>query len=245
MARKDWDETGFAHRFESIIDEQPDKANVAKKMGVTVTALDHYARGRRKPDLAKIARLRALTGVNLNWLLTGIRDPAPSVVLEGEEFRTLGVGLQAGAGEPQINKDDREAQRLAFRADWLRKECGTADVDEKCAFLVRVKGTSMQPIIRDGAIVLARRWCPPPREEFLANPDKHLSPKKVYVVRQDIGTESALIVKRVRYDKKTRILIISSDNPHWGNEPYLLHIDDQPIQRIVKGEVFWVSQLIG
>ncbi len=188
-------------------------------------------------ELATLKRLAFGFEVPLSRLLTHPEDDhapaAPAIELDAGDYRVLGLSKRAGAGGPVINHDDEDALRLAFRADWLRQLCGTAEITEDRAFLVEVAGDSMEPTIMDGAVVLAHRWRPTPTFENGA----------IYVLKEKpTANESGLIVKRLTLDRAIEGLIVASDNAAYG--PYVLPIRGEQLQDIVMGRVFWVSQRI-
>ncbi len=205
----------------------------AELAGVTDAILSRWKRGKvvPNPTLETIKGFAAALDVDPAYLISDDVDPrgrpvpAPTVTLDGADFSTLGLRLRAGAGPGVVNREDEDAVRLAFRKDWLRSHCGTAEMGEDCAFLVRVRGDSMEPTLRDGAVVMALRERRADHSRFRPG---------IFVIRDDDG----LIVKRAALDGQ--VLVITSDNPAYA--PRAVSLDGRPILDIIEGRVVWVSQ---
>ena len=124
----------------------------AKEIGFSSAALVKWKNGTipRGNALQKIADY---FGVTVNDLLTDA--PAPSK-LHREEGEKIAVLASVGAGIPleAINTFDQDDPD-----SW--EEISKLDADRGEYFALRVRGTSMEPLIRHGDIVIVRR-----QEEF-------------------------------------------------------------------------------
>lgn len=73
---------------------------------------------------------------------------------DDDEFiaiRRIDVRLSAGRGELVTSEDEKD--RLSFRADFLR----AAGANPSNTYSVSVKGTSMEPLLPDGSVILINR----------------------------------------------------------------------------------------
>lgn len=127
--------------------------------------------------------------------------------------------VELSAGHGAIVEREAEIGRIAFRRDWLRQK----GLSAKDLVVTRVKGDSMEPTIKDGALVLVDT-----RMEF---------PKAdgIYVIQND----GELFAKRVQVDLAANGVSIISDNPSY--KP--VHLDRDDVKRLyIIGKVVWVGQ---
>lgn len=140
--------------------------------------------------------------ISADWLLNG----AGEMRTETADTRMIGVpmsefvqvpileaSLSAGHGAASCAED--VIGNLAFRSDWLKRE----GVQPGSASLVRVKGDSMEPTLRDGAMVLVDHL----RDDATR--------KDIYALR--IGDD--VLVKRLH--RQGEVLFINSDNPTYDS----------------------------
>lgn len=99
------------------------------------------------------------------------------------------VAVSAGHGH-LVFFEESDAS-LAFRSDFLRSR----NLIAKDLVVVDVKGSSMEPTITDGAVLLVNRA------------EKEIVPNRVYAFRLD----GELLVKRLR--RRGEMLVATSDNP--------------------------------
>lgn len=249
--KEEQDETlqRLANRLDGLLDEHPDLEALTKEIGLKdKTALDHYRAGRRAPRPSTMVKLADALGVSTDYLLGRSPervDVAPTLEIDARDYKMLGLAMRAGAGGPIAHYDEEDALQLAFRADWLRASLGTDDVSPRSVFLAEADGDSMEPGIRHGAVVLARRWyAPDTREEFAAE----LEERGVYVIKKDVTAgESGMQVKRLALDRDQ--LVILSDNPRYAPKVISLRREDDvepvDVRQIIMGRVIWVGQEVG
>lgn len=118
------------------------------------------------------------------------------------------------SGEIVLSEDEKS--RLSFRADFLR----TAGASPEQAVSVSVKGTSMEPLIPDGATVFVNRAA-----TSIVN-------GKIYAFRQ----HDELKVKRLY--KGNGGFITRSENVVGSPD---LHLDFEDPEIEIIGRVFWVG----
>lgn len=139
----------FWNNFVRLCNEKGLRPNpAAKEMGFSSASVTKWKQGTipRGNALQKIADY---FGVTVNDLLTD--DPAPAK-LHREEGEKIAVLASVGAGIPleAINTFDQDDPD-----SW--EEIGKLDAARGEFFALRVRGPSMEPLIRHGDIVIVRR----------------------------------------------------------------------------------------
>lgn len=179
----------------------------AKKIGASVSWLIRVERDDIALPETLLIQLSGAFGVNRDWLLSG----SGPVMLSGKDERVapplnryalqdfvqvpvLEASLSAGFGV--AGGPEEVIGNLAFRSDWLRREA----VQPGSASLVRVRGESMEPTLRDGAMVL------------VDHSRKDPARKDIYAFR--IGED--VLVKRLH--RQGDVLLINSDNPAYDSQ---------------------------
>lgn len=140
----------------------------------------------------------------------------------GAEFTLVPrYNVDAAAGAGQAVERESEIGKLAFRQDWLRQK-GLQGSD---LAVIRIKGDSMSPTIRDGSLALVdcRR--------------QHEKPKTdgIYVIQMD----GDLLAKRIQIDLAGEGgLYIKSDNPAYTEQ----RLDAAAADRLwIVGRVIWAG----
>ena len=185
----------------------------------------------KKPMLKEVA---VICAVSSQWLLTGSDEhkptypafPKPSHPENKEGSNQLSeryvfvplYDVQASAGSGAMVHSEQIVDYLAFLRDWLVNQLG---LDAKKVMLIKVIGDSMEPTIKDKALLLVNREVDRPSSDA------------VYVIRQD----GDLIVKRIQNLMDGRIEI-RSDNS--GYKPLIVPADTVKIM----GKVVWYGQNI-
>lgn len=154
----------------------------AAKLGVGSRTYWNYESGNREPSPAFLRKLAEL-GWNPGWIITGqgsprLEDGITAVVNRvrqdqeqsriaaelhdqgkaGRGFQDLNgdycfvpyMSVRVAAGDGQVVESEQIVAWMAFRRSYLQ----TLGVPSKAACLVRVKGDSMDPDLRDGDTVL-------------------------------------------------------------------------------------------
>lgn len=177
------------------------QGDLAAALGVAKTTQVNYEAGRRLPDAGYLAAARR-QGLDVIYVLSGTRPaaPIPASSEDAPEDALFPVPLYqatASAGNGCVNESPAEYKVgvVSVSRDWLhRRKLGTTAL---CAIAVR--GTSMQPVLADGDLVVLDRSERTPRTGF------------VYVIRH--GDE--LLVKYLA-QLPDGVLRVSSANPSFA-----------------------------
>lgn len=236
MSHEEWSDRVRDRLGEALRSSGMSQRALAKALGVSESAVSQWMNRQSETDWWTLKGLAEALGTSLDYVL-GISDSlsaeAPVIAMDGDEYASLPIRVEAGAGRATFVRDDDDARRLAFRRDWLRQVCGTDQITDDVAFLVRVKGESMEPTLRNGAVVLARHWYPPPLDD---RDGPWIEDGAIYVIRDEDG---GLQVKRLTIDSNAQALVVSSDNPAW--RPRVVALEGQDLAGIIIGKVVWVS----
>lgn len=111
-------------------------------------------------------------------------------ILINEEFIDIPVRAKASAGNGYINLDEC-LYTMRIRKNGYHKDC----------YLIEVAGTSMSPLIEDGAFVIVD----PHQTEYIKD--------KVYIVNYNEET----YVKKVEINQDAGIMILKSVNPNYDS----------------------------
>lgn len=146
----------------------------------------------------------------------------PKYSLDGDEensdFVPVGVlNVEVGAGPARAVNVVEEVGKLHFRRDFLR----SAGVSAANAAIVEVVGTSMEPTIRDGAVLLVNRA------------DREPRPGYIYAFSWD----GEMLVKR--FMKQDGSWIAVSDNPDKTENPDINLDGSAP--SFIQGRAIWMG----
>lgn len=194
---------------------------------VSANTMRRWLKGESTADVHGLARITAITGESLDWLVSGLGYPA---VLsperkEREEIEVdrkpiavpvYDIGASAGSGAEPLNElPDSHIVLPGGFIDGLGKQ-------SDLAFLY-VDGDSMAPLIPHGSAILVDRSKRAPREA-------------IFVVRLD----KQLYIKRLRV-LGGRQIELASDNPAFGAITVDLAVEDD---FAIIGQVVWVGKAV-
>src|SRR4030066_299381 len=210
------------------------QVQLGKKVGVGQPTLSEYETGKKLPGRETLKALSQVLGLSINSLYEGApasaridikvswtkRTEGSSALLEPEaDYLPVPiVDVKVAAGPPQEIRPEQimDIAIIHRRALKRRNEAGLV-----CTF---VKGDSMEPIFRDGAVVCI---------DTEDRPDRGKVPKhSIWAVRKDEGT----VIKHIQTERDSIILI--SENPS-----YPVEVVRDPSAII--GRVVWAWQNYG
>lgn len=206
----------------------PERDEVAAKLGVSKSALASYERGDTEPNASALSAYRQEYGANVTWLLTGDGDmvdlprpglPAEAIVDGMVPVPLLDVRPSAGAGAlvEQLGPAAAGAEIVAFREDWLRR----IGVSPRHARLMVCQGDSMHDTISDGDLMIVDVGV------------REVASSGIYV----LVYAGLVIVKRVQV-LRDRSIMLKSDNPRYEPETVPFH---DLTDLAVEGRVRWVG----
>lgn len=151
---------------------------VARRLGCSVAWVSQLERGTRHPSLDLLAKLARMWGVPLGWLLTGDETEAtPSKSSQSIDIPLVSDAVAAGL--PIVPYDEVEGV-ISIPKKMLR------GLNPKKLCAVKVAGDSMEPILKEGYVVVVDRE-KRPLEDLNG---------KIVVAR----VEEGITVKYLRYD---------------------------------------------
>lgn len=220
------------------------RRQAAEQLEVSVDSLRRYCKGEISPDAEFLARLSALSGYSVGYIVTGrepIRsfDDALDTLREGAAEAAQHVADATGPYDEQserfvyVARYDIEASTgggsevhseqvvdyLAFRRDWIAAQ----RLKPENLALIETLGDSMEPTIEDGDLVLvdlARREIKRPG---------------IYVLRRD----STLLAKRLELRWDADGVVVRSDNQAYDDQV----LDQAEAEQLdVLGRVVWLGR---
>lgn len=178
------------------------QAEVASKLGIDRSTYAKYETGQSEPNLEMINKISALYDTSLDLLITGTSAPTST---GGKWVPVLGevaAGIPIEAVEDIVDYEEIDAA-LAATGDF---------------FGLRVKGSSMEPRIREGDVVIVRK-----------QDDADTGDTVVVMVNGDSAT-----VKRIKKEPDGSLVLIPN-NPAYDAQHFSpAEIADKPVRIIGK-----------
>ena len=187
------------------------RAEMARREAATETALKELTSHLSRTAPKKLGDDSALAEPDSGKVLE-FPEPDPDAEICGLPYR-FNIGGAAGPGA--FVDDENVIKLIGFRRDWLRKNGINPD---KCS-LIDVLGNSMEPELRDKAIILIDHQ----RTRRLAG--------RIFAVRSDDGLQ----IKRLEHDNHDWLLV--SDNEAYSPVPW-------PREAVVIGQVMWTGRTL-
>lgn len=201
-------------------------AAAASKLAVGHPALiKNFRMVRGSEKRYNVSALQKLAPVlGLEFYFGPPRDTTPELVttIASEDFTPITVHTaEASAGPGLLNPEEDRIGTLAFKRTWLTQ----IGLNPSKASILRVKGDSMEPTVKDGAIVLI--------DEQKTKPEKN----HIYAFIED----GELRVKRLDVIEG-KVLTISSDNKDYQPE---VRINSDMNKLRILGRVVWTGYSLG
>lgn len=232
-----WD--ALKHAFATRLREAMQGASInafARKAGLSASSVHRILHG-GEPSLSTVFQLADAANVSANWLMTG--RGAQRAELEDMEPPTVpGFANEAAPGGLHVNLSEVVIRSLSAHGTpsvSSRDQVGRVDevrfpkailttigISPDRACLAQVVGTSMEPLIRDGSVVL------------IDTADQHLAEGRIYAFKLN----GALMVKRLRPSRAG--LVIIPENRHVFSEELITELDDFELT----GRVRWAGQIL-
>lgn len=195
--------TNLAHRLKDArASKKLTQGRVAEFIGVAQSTYAHWERGRGMPTPQQIEELAKLLSSNPEWIMFGKnpreqpRLPKASFITEGDEapipvYRTP---VSAGPGTELVDQTNEPEYYFQASQTWLREWTTT---HPKHLGFIRVSGSSMEPNIYDGELVLVDFSC------------RRFDGDGIYVLRS-VG--DVLQLKRVIFQYGSGGYVVRNDN---------------------------------
>ena len=178
------------------------QAEVALKLGVDRSTYAKYESGQSEPNFEMLQKLASLYGASVDFLIGGTSMPSST---GGTWIPVLG---DVAAGIP--------IEAVENIVDYEEIDSSMASTGE--FFGLRIKGSSMEPRIRDGDVVIVRR-----------QEDAETSDTAVILVNGDSAT-----VKRIKKEPDGGIWLIPN-NPAYDPQHYTpAEVSEKPVHIIGK-----------
>lgn len=211
-------QTEIANRLRLLSDRCGGSSRLAEKAGVHASVVSRCLAEENSPNLSSAAAIALAGDVTLDWFATGRGSPdlPQSDIEEVVQFYDLRASAGPGLIAPGPNP---AAQRIALPLAHIRRQTGAISAD-LCA--MAASGDSMEPTIRNGALLLLDRSSREAREGI------HV-----------IARGDDVLVKRIQ-PLGARSVRLISDNPRYTAEDMPLDDPSVPVRFI--GRVIWVGQ---
>lgn len=187
---------GFGERLRSCIPKGATQKNFANLLDTSLASLGGWLSEKSEPKLETLALIAKQTGVDLNWLITGHRNHSSNKEDAFVSVKRIKVTGSAGGGA--MNGDEKAGEPIAFRKDWLKAHVG---VSADSLSVIQARGDSMEPTIRDGALILVNHSI------------ERIENDGIYA----LAIDGDLYIKRIQKAFNGG-LIIKSDNPAYEDQ---------------------------
>lgn len=190
---------------------------LADLMGLSKTAVSQWEREISRPSPEYYEKLCKFLNVDEKWLIYGVEESKKKRTDDSIELVPFLKGVKVAAGYGCV-PDCLETSMFPIPKCALRYQSNLSDI-----YCVVVRGTSMEPVLLDGAIVAINTM------------EKDIRDGKMYVIRQDDLLRAKLLYKLPNE------LHVASYNPAYQTEIYKQEAIDE-IEII--GRVFWHSSIV-
>jgi phage repressor protein C with HTH and peptisase S24 domain len=187
----------------------------ADRIGISKGAFTRIWKEGTVPTSELLYRIRAATGVSLDWLLTG--EGAQQGAGQAAAGDLAYIGEYLPTVQPRSSKSRAPLRQIALTRDWLAE---WLDAEPADLAYVTVKGESMAPTLEDGDLALLDRRA------------YQLEQDGIYALRQG----ATLRVRRVQRLSGDRYQALS-DNPRY--HPFTFRLTSR---LSVIGRVVWVGK---
>ena len=155
MSMAKMQDDGFCARFGEVLSRVGSLQSAAEMTGYSTDQVAKWRDGKSRPPFHPISILTKAAGLSLDWLATGVEPKSPlhltNVSALPDDVALIPfLNIQGGAGAGVQNGPPELLEQMPFSATILR-ELG---VNTSNCHIIRARGESMEPTIRDGAVVL-------------------------------------------------------------------------------------------
>lgn len=191
-------------------------SELAKQSGISNSALSRCLKG-AEPTLSTAQAICTAAGVSLDWLVSG--KGAEGLPDSEESVKIPFYAIEASAGAGLLPDESANATGSLALPPGIVGSHGPGAA--RHWFAIQAKGDSMDPTIRNGALLIVNR-------------DDRQIREGIYVVRRG----DVLLVKRTQ-PRENQILRLQSDNRQY--EPEEIDLKDASQQFSIFGRVIWAG----
>lgn len=218
----------FLKVYEDLIDlkKVSNPSDFSKKIGISTSMMNEILKNRSKVGIKVIQNtVNTFNGYSLDWLIKGVgkmredfkipyihNDPDEEWAVKTYGIPLIPIEAIAGFGTGAIQVMDYDTEK------YIVPEFTELKVD----FMIRVKGSSMNPKYNSGDLVACKK---------LGLQDMFFQWNKVYV----LDTEQGALIKRIKKGKDDQHLLIISDNENYDS--FELHLSKLNAIAIVMGVI--------
>jgi phage repressor protein C with HTH and peptisase S24 domain len=177
--------------------------------------------GEKRYNVAGLQKLADVLDLEFYFGPKRYAEPELVTTIGSDDFTPVRVyTAEASAGPGLLNPEEDRIGTLAFKRTWLQQ----IGLNPAKSSILRVKGDSMEPTIKDGSIILVdeQKKQPVGNSIFAFIEDDELRIKRLDVI--DGG--------------KSKVLTITSDNPDYPSE---VRINSDINKLRVLGQVVWTG----
>jgi phage repressor protein C with HTH and peptisase S24 domain len=226
------DTQAFEDRLKEAIKPEALK-HWCERFGVNHSTLNGAFQRKTIPKIEMLVQISAALGKSLEWVLgltsedasTGSADHAPADDDWAEYVRVPLYDVRASAGHGAFIDHEKVGKHLVFRRDFLNNEL---QISRNGLYCIRVKGVSMEPVLRDGHPVLID-----PNDTDVLSEGPHL-----------LRLEGALLLKNLQRLPGGRLRIWSENKSTNAYQP--IELDWPPREGVdlqILGRVRWTDSV--
>jgi phage repressor protein C with HTH and peptisase S24 domain len=212
---------GLGERILSLVRSDQTNAEFADEIGIADATLGNYLRGEREPSYDFLRRLRAVRGVDINWLITGEGKSDVKPASRHKASNQVAIpryAIHASAGGGAVVLSEEVEDYFTVSPDWLGRYLPKGGK----VGIIEARGDSMEPTIADGDILILN----------FSIDSSAVNDGGVFV----ISVDGVLLVKRLQATVDGHILI-RSDNDLYEQEKVTREFADERIT--VHAKVVW------
>ena len=223
----------FGQELRALFDRYGLKpASVATSLGLDRSTIYKWLNSPKEPPLINIVGMSTILGIPLSefpikyglltpsHLLDNLNKPL-EIVDEFVYIRKARTKLSGGAGN-FVSPEDFYPERYAFRSDWISTIASSPDN----VMLMEVEGTSMEPLLEHGDVVMVDRG------------QNEVKDGLIYAIAERFTTEEWLLRVKILYDKKDTWQVKSLNSPTGGPM-----VEEYPKEDVwVIGRVVWLAR---
>jgi hypothetical protein len=226
----------LAERVSKILERYDSDAEVSRLTGIPPNTVARMKGGKNEPGILGVLTFSEKLAIPLEWLIGLVDEPAPNscrpVAHMASDFVTVHeLDAKAAAGPGAVTEVVKEKGSFPFPARFLTKLLDAEDVGRAYLSSVRANGDSMEPTIRNGALIIIDE-----AQNRLPEPPTTLTMRRAEADIYVFITSEGVRLKRLKRINNDFVAIIS-DNPR--KYPVEIFDRNEDKKLAVMGKVIW------